>query len=72
VGAVDEAMVLLERVVRGGYHCHVALTRDPWLDPLRARPEFVRAVREAEAGHARGAAAYLAAGGERILGAGTG
>jgi hypothetical protein len=64
-------MALLERVVRGGFHCHTALSRDPWLDPLRTRPEFVRAVREAETGHERAAAAYLAAGGERILGAGT-
>jgi TolB-like protein len=71
VGAIEEAMALLERVVRGGFHCHTALSRDPWLDPLRTRPEFVRAVREAETGHERAAAAYLAAGGERILGAGT-
>jgi hypothetical protein len=57
---------------RGGYHCPTALTRDPWLDSLRASPEFVRLVRQAEAGHARAAEAYTRAGGERILGVGAG
>ena len=71
LGEIDAAMVLLERVVTGGFHCPTALTRDPWLDSLRARPDFVRLVHEAEAGHARAARAYLDAGGERILGAGT-
>ncbi len=37
-----------------------------------ASPEFVRLVRQAEAGHARAAEAYLRAGGERILGVGAG
>jgi hypothetical protein len=66
------ALTLLGRAVQGGYHCPVALTRDPWFDSLRGSPEFVRLVREAEAGHARAAEAYLRAGGERILGVGPG
>ena len=72
VGARHEALALLERVVQGGYHCPAALTRDPWLDSLRSSPEFVRLVRQAEAGHARAAEAYVGAGGERILGVGPG
>lgn len=71
LGEIDTAMVQLERVVMGGFHCPTALTRDPWLDSLRARSDFVGLVHEAEAGHARAARAYLDAGGERILGAGT-
>ena len=67
-----EALELLQRVVEWGYHCPAALTRDPWLDPLRAEPEFVRLVRHAEAGRARAALLYTQAGGERLLGAGTG
>jgi hypothetical protein len=70
VGERDRALALLERVVQGGYHCPIALTRDPWLDSLRSSPEFVRLVRLAEAGHARAADAYVRAGGERILGVG--
>ena len=62
VGAVAEATALLERVIQGGYHCPAALTRDPWLDSLRASPEFVRLVRQAEAGHARAAEAVPAGG----------
>jgi serine/threonine protein kinase/tetratricopeptide (TPR) repeat protein len=72
IGEPDRALALLNQVVHGGYHCPTALTRDPWLDPLRASPEFVRLVRQAEAGHARAAEAYIRAGGERILGVGTG
>jgi eukaryotic-like serine/threonine-protein kinase len=72
IGEPDRALGLLNQVVHGGYHCPTALTRDPWLDSLRASPEFVRLVRQAEAGHARAAEAYVRAGGERILGVGTG
>jgi hypothetical protein len=72
LGLVAQAMELLRRVVRGGYHCPAALTRDPWLDALRGEAEFVRLVREAEAGRARAAEAYTRAGGERLLGVGTG
>ncbi len=72
VGEVGGALEVLDRVVQAGFHCHTALARDPWLDSLRAAPDFVRIVRCAEAGHARAAEAYLRAGGERILGVGTG
>jgi eukaryotic-like serine/threonine-protein kinase len=72
LGEVDQALDMLTRVVRGGYHCPPALTRDPWLDSLRGRPEFTRLVREAEAGKARAAEAYTRAGGERLLGVGVG
>jgi hypothetical protein len=72
IGEPDRAMTLLERSVRGGFHCPAALASDPWLDPLRAKPRFVHLVREAEAGHAKAAEAYIRAGGERLLGAGIG
>ena len=70
LGEIRQSLALLTRVVQGGYHCPAALTRDPWLDSLRAEPEFVRLVREAEAGKARAAEAYTRAGGERLLGVG--
>jgi TolB-like protein len=72
VGQTSQALAMLGRVLQGGYYCPVALTRDPWFDSLRGSREFVRLVREAEAGHARAAEAYLRAGGERILGVGPG
>ena len=70
VGESAYALELLEQVVEGGFHCPAALVRDLWLDSLRGRPEFLRSIRRAEAGHAKGAAAYLEAGGARILGVG--
>jgi eukaryotic-like serine/threonine-protein kinase len=72
IGETARALELLSRVIQGGYHCQTFLTRDPWLDSLRSTPEFVRLVRQAEAGHARAAEAFLRAGGDRILGVGTG
>ena len=72
LGLVPEALDMVQRVVDGGYHCPTLLTVDPWLDALRGEPAFVRAVRQAEAGRARAAEAFARAGGERVLGAGTG
>ncbi|HEU4523755.1 MAG TPA: protein kinase [Gemmatimonadales bacterium] len=72
LGLVPEALGMLQRVVDGGYHCPTLLTIDPWLDALRGEAAFVRAVRQAEAGRARAAEAFARAGGERVLGVGTG
>ena len=72
LGEIERAMELLVRVVRSGFHCPPALTRDPWLDSLRSQPDFIRLVREAEAGRAKAAEAYSRAGGERLLGVGPG
>jgi tetratricopeptide (TPR) repeat protein len=36
----DRAMVVLRRAVAGGYRNLLWMTRDPDLDPLRARPDF--------------------------------
>jgi TolB-like protein len=72
LGLLAEALELLQCVIDWGYHCPAALTRDPWLDPLRSEPEFTRLVRQAEAGRARAAQAYSGAGGERLLGVAAG
>ena len=34
VGARQEALEMLERVVTGGFHCPLVLLQDPWLDGL--------------------------------------
>ena len=39
---VDAALELFERVVGGGIFCYPAMSSDPWLDPIRERPEFVK------------------------------
>ncbi len=37
---LDRAMVLLRRMIAGGYHRLTWMKRDPDLDPLRVRPDF--------------------------------
>src|SRR5262249_38981649 len=44
----EGALDLLRRAVDGGFHTAPALVRDPWLDPVRGRPEFVSILRRAE------------------------
>jgi eukaryotic-like serine/threonine-protein kinase len=68
VGEKALALEMLEQVVSAGFHCPTPLVRDPWLDPLRTEPAFVRALRRAEEKHAAALQAYRAAGGERLLG----
>ncbi|MBA2459789.1 MAG: hypothetical protein H0V43_12660, partial [Gemmatimonadales bacterium] len=68
VGDEKLALDMLTRVVEAGFHCPTPLVRDPWLDSIRTAPEFVRALRRAEEEHASARRAFVAAGGERILG----
>jgi hypothetical protein len=68
VGDRELALEMLDRVVEGGFHCPTPLVRDPWLDPIRCEPGFVRALRRAEERYAAALQAFRAAGGERLLG----
>ena len=62
------ALTILRRAVEGGYYIYPFITRDPWLDPLRGSSEFNAVVRLAESGYRDAAAAFVAAGGEKLLG----
>src|SRR5262249_17494666 len=64
---VDAALRLLERVVRGGHSCYPAMSGDPWLDPLRKKPEFARLLKKAEQQHRNAAAEFARLEGDRIL-----
>jgi serine/threonine protein kinase/Flp pilus assembly protein TadD len=68
LGDVDEALAVLALVVPDGFFCLPALTRDPWLDSLRALPAFVSILREAEARHRQAVISFLVAEGDRVLG----
>lgn len=68
VGEHSMALQWLERAVRGGYSCSIALMRDPWLASVRAGAECALILRESEALHEAAARSYAECGGEAILG----
>jgi hypothetical protein len=68
LGRTDDALNALERATAGGFYCYSALVRDPWLDPLRAFPKFAQTLREVESRHREARAAFVAAGGDKVLG----
>ena len=67
---VDHALALqsLASAVDDGFFCLPALARDPWLDPLRAMPEFAAIVKRAEVRHRQAHISFLTAEGDRALG----
>ena len=68
LGDHDIALESLERSVSGGFVCVPWLTRDPWMDSLRQRPQFRALLADADARHRRAADAFVKAGGDRLLG----
>ena len=65
---VDAALGLFERAVGGGIFCYPAMFSDPWLDPIRQRPEFVRLLERVEQQHQVAAREFARLEGNRILG----
>jgi tetratricopeptide (TPR) repeat protein len=68
LGAHDRALEEIQRAVGQGFSCPQILARDPWLDPLRDRRQFGAILQRAESGRRQAADAFLAAGGEKLLG----
>ena len=62
------ALEMFRRAVEGGFHAYAMYAQDPWLDPLRTEREFREILGLAEAQYRDAADAFVAAGGERILG----
>ena len=69
LGETEPALEMLGRVVAGGFFCYPTLARDPWLDSLRRKSAFTGLLQQAEALHHEAAAAFVRAGGNRVLGA---
>jgi non-specific serine/threonine protein kinase len=71
LGQSDDALTALARATAGGFYCYPALARDPWLDSIRAVPKFAQTLREVETRHREARAAFVAAGGDKVLGLST-
>jgi hypothetical protein len=62
------ALNMLSCVIDNGFFCHAAMLRDPWLDSLRARPEFTILVSKAHQLQREASVAFIAGGGASLLG----
>jgi hypothetical protein len=68
LGEHARALPFLERAVSHGYFAATTLAACPQFDALRDTPAFQSLLTDAEAGRERAMAAFVAAGGERLLG----
>jgi hypothetical protein len=68
LGEIEHALGTLSRSIDSGFYCYPAMVRDPWLDALRSRPEFTSLLRKSRQLHREAAAAFVALGGESLLG----
>jgi len=64
----DSALALFERVVGGGFFCYPAMASDPWLDPIRKKPQFAKLLGNAKQQHEMAQKEFYRLEGERILG----
>jgi serine/threonine protein kinase/tetratricopeptide (TPR) repeat protein len=67
-GHIAHALEMLARAIENGFFCYPAMVREPWLDSLRGLPEFTGLLRKAHRLHLEAHNAFLAAGGDTLLG----
>src|ERR1051326_4339881 len=48
IGALEKALMMIEKAEKNGFFCYPFFVRDPWLDPLRGDPQFNEIGRRAE------------------------
>jgi len=70
-GRCDRAVGILADVVERGYFPYPAFARDPWLDPLRERRDFLEILTRSEHRYQQARTAFIDAGGEALFGAGS-
>jgi serine/threonine protein kinase len=68
LGEPSRALEILAHAIDRGFFCYPAMVRDPWLDSLRARSEFTASLKKCHELHRGASAAFLAAGGNSLLG----
>jgi hypothetical protein len=66
-GLTDLALQVLSHV-SSGFFCVRAFKHDPWLDPLRSRPEFDEILQRVMAGQRQAAEVFVAGGGPALVG----
>jgi len=64
----EQAISALSAAIDRGFLCASAVSRDPWFASLRPLPRFVELMKEAERRRRETHAAFLAAGGEQVIG----
>ena len=64
----DRAIKVLANAVRRGFYPLHTLLHHAWLDPIREQPGFQSVLRDAERRHQDALAAFIEAGGPRLLG----
>ena len=68
LGEPSKAFEMLSRAIQNGFFCYPAFVRDPWLDSLRGRPEFVDLLRKAQESHREALLLFMELGGDSLLG----
>src|SRR5207244_5774905 len=70
-GREDRAVEILADAVDRGYFLSFTFSRDAWLDRLRGRTDFLEILLKAKQHHEEARAAFVQAGGQALLGAGS-
>jgi len=68
LGAHDRGAIELRRVIREGFWCYDIFMRDPWLDPIRGRPDVREPLAEAREHVVRAAEMFRDAHGPELIG----
>lgn len=68
LGETDASLDLFERVVAGGFVASPTFTTDPWLNAIRKKAGFTKALRRAEAEHQLAVEAFRQQKGATLLG----
>jgi hypothetical protein len=67
-GAHDRALEVLRGSITRGFFCFPAMTKNRWMQPLAAAPEYIATLGEAETRHHAAMKAFLDIGGDHVLG----
>ena len=68
LGDTDRVIGLLRSTLERGWFCYQAITMEPLLDDLRSDPRLSAIIRQMELRQQEAEAAFVEAGGHRLLG----